>query len=44
MKKEIFYKPLLEVVNLSDDIICTSTVEPESPFDDWDDSGTEIDW
>lgn len=38
MKKEKFYKPLIEVINLSDDIICTSPPSPENPFDPFDPS------
>ena len=38
MEKEKYYEPKIEVINLSDDIICTS----ESPFDDWEEGGTSI--
>lgn len=36
MEKEKFNKPLVEVIVLSDDIICTSE-GPVNPFDPWDD-------
>lgn len=43
MKKEKFYKPLIEVINLSTDIICTSEPSPENPFDPFDPDEPSID-
>ena len=42
MEKEKFYKPLIEVINLSTDIICTSET-PENPFDPFDPDEPGID-
>ena len=44
MKKENYQIPLIEVINVLSDVICTSGVEPTNPFDpfDEDDDGTDV--
>ena len=38
MNREKFIKPIIEVIKLSDDIICTSE-QPQSPFDPFPEDG-----
>lgn len=42
MEKNKFIVPLIEVVNLKEDIICTSEA-PEDPFDPFDPGGGGFD-